>query len=106
MTKVKVTVNKFDLLKITIDGHTNFAVHGEDIVCASISSISFSVINFLKDNDAFAYTIDDETTFIAVEQIKQDEQVSTFLSYLTLSFENIAKQYPEFIKIEVRSKYV
>ena len=39
MTKVKITKTNGIITEVECDGHTEYGVYGEDIVCASLSSI-------------------------------------------------------------------
>jgi hypothetical protein len=39
MTKVTITKNNGKIVTVECDGHTNYGEKGEDIVCASLSSV-------------------------------------------------------------------
>lgn len=39
MTKVRINKKNNEIYMVECDGHTNYGVYGEDIVCASLSSI-------------------------------------------------------------------
>ena len=39
MTKISVTKIDNDIVELECDGHTDYGVHGEDIVCSALSSI-------------------------------------------------------------------
>ena len=39
MTKVTILKRNFKIFEVECDGHTNYGEKGEDIVCASLSSI-------------------------------------------------------------------
>lgn len=39
MTKITVTKKNNEIVELECDGHTDYGVHGEDIVCSALSSI-------------------------------------------------------------------
>ncbi len=39
MTKISVTKKDNNIVELECDGHTDYGVHGEDIVCSALSSI-------------------------------------------------------------------
>lgn len=42
----------YDNLVIIVEGHSGFAKPGEDVVCAGISTIVFTLINCIRDEEA------------------------------------------------------
>jgi uncharacterized protein YsxB (DUF464 family) len=49
MTQVTLTTKKGHIVSLVADGHTDYGVEGEDIVCASLSSIiQTAVLGLLK----------------------------------------------------------
>ena len=45
---IKVTINRTEsglIQSFTMSGHADFAEHGQDIVCAGVSAVSFGAVN-------------------------------------------------------------
>ena len=84
---------------ITITGHANYS-NGEDIVCASVSSIMYTSVNAILrfDKDAIKYEDDGNKVVIT---INKDDQITNELILNMLSlFKNLESDYKNNIKIE------
>ena len=42
----------YDRLFLTIEGHSNFGNYGEDIVCAGISTLAYTLLNCMLDEES------------------------------------------------------
>ncbi len=72
MTKVTIHKTGGRIVGFIIDGHTGFANSGEDIVCASLSLLAYTVINSINivakiDADDINYEINEELGYLKVE---------------------------------------
>ncbi len=95
---IKVVCEK-DLRKITIVGHANYADNGQDIVCASVSSIVITTINAILsfDNNAISYT--ENNGKIVIEQKKDLKETKILLNNMLNLLQELAKTYKKNIKI-------
>ena len=93
---IKVRYNEeFTNLKIT--GHANYAEYGEDIVCASVSSIVETSINLAHEfNDNIKYS-DDGNTIIVINT--NDDNVLKVLKNMIDMLIELQRQYPKNINI-------
>lgn len=48
MTKIEINTNG-DEFELIVDGHSGYAEYGKDIVCASISTLTFTWINQIRE---------------------------------------------------------
>ena len=82
-----------------ISGHSNFAESGEDIVCASVSSVAYMVANtiteILKVNAEIK--VNDGMMRLIVNK-EQRHITKDILLGLKLHLEGLEEQYPEFIE--------
>ena len=82
-----------------ISGHSGFAESGEDIVCASVSSVAYMVANtiteILKVNAKIE--VNDGTMKLIVNK-EQRHITKDILLGLKLHLEGLEEQYPEFIE--------
>ncbi len=94
-----ITVKKKDNV-ITISGHAGYEKKGEDIVCASVSSIMYTTLNAILrfSNDAISY--EDDKKKVTIVNKKGDNITNTLLSNMMSLFLELAMQYPKNIKIE------
>lgn len=90
----------------TIEGHANFAEHGQDIVCAGASAVSFGIVNSIialtnvqphitqGENGGYLRCvlprIDDEATA---------EKVQLLLEAMLVSLQTIERDYGEYIRV-------
>ncbi|MDR3263972.1 MAG: ribosomal-processing cysteine protease Prp [Clostridiales bacterium] len=108
MTIVRFFKKGLDFYQIECDGHTDYGVSGEDIVCAALSSIvQTAVLGILQiagvnadfeKNDEKAYlkmTLPDKIT----DRQKHDADV--ILKTLYLGVSDLYLGYSDFIQLEV-----
>lgn len=112
---IKVDIYKEEELinKISVSGHSQYADIGEDIVCASISTLIFTLIESMDgvlglNKDQYSYQIDGEIPFVGLE-IKYDklnEKEKCMAQTLTASFElgvsKTSEAYTDFVSISIR----
>ena len=48
MTNIKINTNESEV-ELIVDGHSGYAEYGKDIVCASISTLTFTWINQIRE---------------------------------------------------------
>ena len=99
MIKVKTYIKDNNLVRISITGHANYKDYGNDIVCASVSSIALCTINAIysfKDN-----TIDvkESSGNLDIKILEQDKISTTLLENMIRCLSDIEKDYPSNIKL-------
>ena len=97
---IKVNIKEVDsnIEKVTISGHALYDVHGKDIVCAAVSSITITTINaILKlDSKAIDY-VQDKNLIINVK--KHDEVTLVLIQNMIDLLQELEKNYKKNIKI-------
>ena len=93
---IRIDVNK-DL--ITVSGHAGAGIVGQDIVCASASSIIYTTINGILniDNKAIEYT--DDNKLLKIKIIDNNKVVNTLINNMIMLLEDLENQYPENLKV-------
>lgn len=103
MIKVNVLLKEQQIEKVSLSGHSGYAVHGQDIVCAAVSSIVTTSINgILSINQTISFTDDGNTLEITV--LKHDEVTDKLLSTMIQLLESIEKQYKKNLSIRTEEK--
>ena len=86
----------------TITGHAEFAPHGEDIVCAAVTSNAVAIINSLEilAKAKFHSQVGKEG-FIEgiVTDDSLNEKTDLLLEHFELAMKEIKQDYPKYIKI-------
>ncbi|MBO4695354.1 MAG: ribosomal-processing cysteine protease Prp [Clostridia bacterium] len=106
-----VTFFRKDGLFVAVEaiGHTGYAEEGEDIVCASVSSIIQTAVLGLMQAAGINvdYEVDEKTPKLSAklpttitEQEKHDADLILKTAYLGVS--DLYQEYSDFIKLEVK----
>ena len=108
MTKVIILKRDNKIFEVECDGHTNYGEKGEDIVCASLSSIvQTAVLGLLmiaeleldmKRDDKRGYL-----KFTLPEKLneKQDIQASAILDTMLCGISDLYESFSDYIELEV-----
>ena len=110
MTKVTITKKNNKIFDVECDGHTNYGEKGEDIVCASLSSIvQTAVLGLLmiaglelemKRDDAAGYL-----KFALPEKLSdvQDIQACAILDTMLCGISDLYESFSDYIELEVKN---
>jgi uncharacterized protein YsxB (DUF464 family) len=105
---IQITINRNEtglIQSFTMTGHALFAGHGQDIVCAGASAVSFGTINAVHELTGIIPEIEQgQDGFLSCavpENIpdKVQEKIQLLLEAMVISLQSIEEQYGEHIKI-------
>lgn len=86
-----------------MDGHANFAEHGQDLVCAGASAVSFGAVNAIMQLTSIEPDVEQGTDGgylrVAFPETEQDAEVQLLLNAMIVSLQTIELDYADFIKI-------
>ena len=109
MTNVSITKKNGEIVKVVCDGHTNYGVSGEDIVCSALSSIVQTAVlgvlmvagvNLdLERNEDRGYL-----SFEVPSNISQTQRhdVSVILNTMLCCISDLREGYSDFVELEVK----
>lgn len=81
---------------IEVSGHANYKKHGEDIVCAAVSTLSQCLLYFLKKRLLLeVYKIHEGLLMIKAKQCKEVQILKAFFQE---SMKEIENSYPNYVK--------
>jgi len=109
MTNVTIEKKGNSIIKIVCDGHTNYGVEGEDIVCAALSSIvQTALMGILMVAGVNAKTKrDDERGYLSIElpndlsrELQHDVDIIT--NTMLLGISDLHEGFSDFIELEVK----
>lgn len=110
MTKVVISKKNNKIFSVECDGHTNYGEKGEDIVCASLSSIvQTAVLGLLmvalveldmKRDDEAGYL-----KFTLPEKLSdsQDMQTCAILDTMLCGISDLYESFSDYIELEVKN---
>ena len=109
MTNVSITKKNGEIVKVVCDGHTNYGVSGEDIVCSALSSIvQTAVLGVLMVAGVNLDLVRNEDRgYLAFEvpnNISQTQRhdVSVILNTMLCGISDLREGYSDFVELEVK----
>ena len=102
MIKITASRNNGRITNLTVKGHANSAPHGEDLVCAAVSSILVGGCNALKEPNCFAIKLDSGDASV-VEITGLTENPSAGDKFMAFETESEAKKVAEKRRIAAES---
>ena len=87
---------------VTITGHAGYSDHGNDIVCAGVSAIAYTLLGFLENHrDDIAYISAQHKSGDIRILCKGGEKVEIAFEMANIGLQQIAKQYPKHVTIDI-----
>ncbi len=110
MTKIIIEKSNNQITSVECSGHTGYAEMGQDILCASISSMvqgcALGLLKVaeiknlqIKKNDSDGYY---KISIPSKISKTQKEKANVLLNTLQLCLEDFARGYPKYINMEVK----
>ncbi len=99
MITAKVLKKDGRIHKVTVSGHAQYKRHGQDIVCAAVSTatlLTANAIEHFKLNHLIDLTIDEGYFNLVLKE--QNMIIETLLENLDTALHDIEKQYPKYMK--------
>ena len=101
MITVAVLGEKDQIKQGVVFGHALSDEYGKDLVCASVSAITFGLINMLDEKKRSEVKIK-VTDDISVTVLKNSEELQTMLKTGIFQLKYLAEKYPQNITIKVK----
>ena len=94
-----IVITKYDY-RITVKGHANYAPPGQDIVCASVSTLVQVLIKCIEDmtDDKIEYSIQPGMVDIKFGNLSENAQL--LVSSFFIGAQMIADQYPNNVRLD------
>ena len=98
MIKITASRNNGKITSLTVKGHANSAPHGEDLVCAAVSSILVGGCNALSNHNCFAIKLDSGDASVT-EISHANEHDYEVLEVMLVQFKSIEETSCKFLKV-------
>ena len=91
-----------DTHALTIAGHAGYSEHGNDIVCAGVSAITFTLLGFLENHKDDIESISAQTeSGRAHIACKGGEKTALAFDMAIIGLQQIAMKYPKHVTIDI-----
>ncbi|MBR0461217.1 MAG: ribosomal-processing cysteine protease Prp [Erysipelotrichaceae bacterium] len=101
MVKVKFSLDdEGNYTYLLVSGHAEYADYGSDLICASVSSIIFGLMNGLDENGFEGVTISDSENQIEIINESRSDKANDYIELVIYQLKTIEESYGEFIKVE------
>ena len=101
MIQIDFTVGD-DSYELTVTGHAGYSNHGNDIVCAGVSAITYTLLGFLDQHwdDVENISAKTESGYAHIA-CKGGEKVSTAFDMAMIGLQQIAMKYPKHVTVDI-----
>ena len=104
MIKAKVFWDKKRLVGFDIQGHADYAPHGEDIVCSAVSILAITTVNSLLEQvGQVLVKSDDGLVSVKLPDDLNEEQrlkAQVILKTLLIGLNGVSLEYPQYVMLE------
>ena len=101
MIKAKIIYQQTSYL-LDVNGHANYAKYGSDIVCSAVTTAVFTTIGLIeKLLKKEQYQLIQNEASIHLEVNVKNEMIDLIFQNLKDVLENIERQYPKNLKLEI-----
>ena len=102
MTIIKIVRNEQSIVEVEVKGHSGYAKHGQDIVCAAISALTqtalLGLIKHVKLQVEHEVAAEEYLRFSLRGQ--ENEQTDAILETMLYGLQEIADAYHKYVRIE------
>ena len=99
MINVIYSMNDDHYIYLSIKGHAESDDYGKDLICASVSSIMFGLMNAI-DETKQDVQIKELTNHIEIINNSNKELIDNYFELVLIQLKTIEESYGEFIKVE------
>lgn len=89
-----------DTHKLSVQGHAGYATHGDDIVCAGVSAISYALLGFLHDAGCSIEKAQTASGEMIIE-CERDCEIDPGFDMAMIGYLQIAKKYPQHVDVYI-----
>ncbi|WAH38973.1 ribosomal-processing cysteine protease Prp [Alicyclobacillus dauci] len=101
MIRFEILQQRESVVGFRVKGHSGYADAGSDIVCAAVSVLVYNAINSCERFAGVMLDVLDEGETLTCRLPKQPtEAVRLLVNSLFYGVEQVAEQYPEFVRIQ------
>ncbi len=103
MTTVEFKRTENKITAFTVSGHSGYAEEGEDIVCASVSSVVWCTVNGLSEIAGLPVECESCDGFVSCQlpslTPQEQERADLLLESMLAFMQSLSEQYEQFVKV-------
>lgn len=105
MITVTIYRTKDDISGFIVEGHSDYAEEGLDIVCASVSILSYTALNSINlvagiELENISYDVDEETGLMSLRTLVNNDKTDILYRSFMLGIELLLEDYSEYITLK------
>ena len=104
---INITIHKTDNVfdGFVIEGHSGYAASGYDIVCASVSILSYTALNSINlvagiSSEDMVYSVEEETGFLKLKTLKNNDKTDVIYRNFLVGIELLLEDYSNYITLK------
>lgn len=98
MIRIEVTYSDKKIKELLVEGHSNSAEKGKDLICAAVSSIVIGGANAIKNPKCYTF-IQKDGYFRIVEKTSASDHDYQTLNTMVIQLKTIVEAYPKYVEI-------
>ena len=99
MIKVKYTYKNNHYVSLNVKGHAEFSEKGKDLVCASVSSIVFGLMNALDELNK-KVVINELDNEINIVNDSKNSKADDYIELAIFQLKTLEESYEKYVKVE------
>lgn len=84
---------------ITIEGHARYAPHGQDVVCAGISTLAQTLVQSFEDLCSDPISYDLRPGWVEIKHGELSAKAQVLVNSFFVGCNMIAETYPDYVKV-------
>ncbi len=105
MITVSVYRTKEEINGFIVEGHSGYAEEGMDIVCASVSILTYTVLNSINlvagiEPEDISYEVDEDIGLMSVKTLKNNDKTDVIYRSFIVGIELLLADYSQYITLK------
>ena len=105
MITVSIYKNKDEIKGFMVEGHSDYAEEGSDLVCASVSILSYTVLNSLNlvagiTAENIEYSVDEDRGLMSLRTLDNNYKTDILYRNFMVGMELLLEDYSDYITLK------
>lgn len=105
MITITIYKTKEEISGFIVEGHSGYAEEGSDIVCASVSILSYTALNAMNlvaglSPEVINYEVDEETGFMSMRTLENNDETDVIYRSFMVGIELLLEDYSDYITLK------
>ncbi|MDF2677098.1 MAG: ribosomal-processing cysteine protease Prp [Bacillota bacterium] len=104
---INITIHKTkDIIDgFIVKGHSGYSVAGSDIICASVSILSYTALNSMNvvagiSESDMIYDVEEETGFLKLKTLKYNDKTDVIYKNFLVGIQLLLEDYSDYITLK------